>query len=74
VEVLADQGERLLARFPQQQPLHGVECVLTPLRRVEREPRGVVHRHVEESQQRRQRRLQRPVERFKGTVVDAKLK
>ena len=52
----------MLLRFPQQQPLHGVERALAALRRVERLPRGVVHGHVEQGQQRRQRRLQRVVE------------
>jgi hypothetical protein len=58
VEILEDQEEGLLARFPEQQPLHGVECALSTLPRVERLPRLVVHGHVEQGQQRRQRRLQ----------------
>jgi len=63
VEVLEDQEERLLSRFPQQQPLDGVERLLAALSRVERSPRGVVHGYVEQGQQRRQCRLQRAVER-----------
>jgi hypothetical protein len=31
VEVLEDQEERFLARFPQQHPFHGVERALAPL-------------------------------------------
>jgi hypothetical protein len=43
VEILEDHQEGLLARFPQQQPPHGVEGALAPLPRVERSPPGVVH-------------------------------
>jgi hypothetical protein len=62
VEILEDQEEGLLARFPQQQPPHGVKCLLATLSRVEGLPCGIVHGHVEQSQQRRQRRLERAVE------------
>jgi hypothetical protein len=62
VEVLEDQEEGLLARFSQQQPLDPVEGELAALARVERAPRGIVDRHVEQRQQRRQRRLQPAVE------------
>jgi hypothetical protein len=58
VEVLEDHEEGLLSGFPQQQPLHGVERALATCSRVERLPRGVVRGHVEQGQQRRQRRLQ----------------
>ena len=53
VEILEDQEERLFLRFPEQQPLHGVERALASLARVERLPRGVVHGHVEQGHQRR---------------------
>jgi hypothetical protein len=63
VEILEDQEEGLLARLPQQESLDGVEGALATLPRVEGLPRGVVHGHVEQGQQRRQRRLERAVER-----------
>jgi hypothetical protein len=62
VEVLEDHEERLLARFPKQQALDGVERALAPRGRGERLPRGVVHGHVEQGQQARQRRLERAVQ------------
>src|SRR6266850_1992266 len=62
VEVLEDHEERLLARFSQQQPLHGVERELATLSRVEGPPRSIVHGDVEQGQQRRQRRLQGSVQ------------
>jgi hypothetical protein len=62
MQVLDEQEQGALARFPQQQPFHGVERALAPLRRLERLPRGVVLRHLEQGEQRRQRRLQRGVQ------------
>ena len=62
MEVFKDQEEGLLPRFPQQESPHRVQRALAALPRVERLPGGVVHEHVEQGQQRRQRRLQRAVE------------
>jgi hypothetical protein len=50
------------SRWATAESLHGVERALAPLTRVERLPRGVVDGHVEQSQQRWLRRLQRFVE------------
>ena len=58
VQVLDEQEQRALARFPQQQPFHRVEGALAPLRRLQPLPRGVLPRHLEQGEQRRQRRLE----------------
>jgi hypothetical protein len=63
VEIFEDHEKGLLTRLPQQQPPHGVKGLPAPLSRLERLPRGVVHGHVEQGQQRWQRRLERAVER-----------
>jgi hypothetical protein len=63
VEVLEDHEQRLLARFPQQEPLDGVERVLPALRRLEAAPGRVVDGHVDQRQERRQHSLQRSIER-----------
>jgi hypothetical protein len=62
VEVLEDHQQRLLARFPEQEPLDGVERALPALRRLEAAPGRVVDGHVEQRQERWQRALQRSVE------------
>jgi hypothetical protein len=48
VEVLEDDEQRLLARFPEQEPLDGVERVLPALRGLQAAPGRVVHGHVEQ--------------------------
>ena len=53
VQVLEDHQERLDLALPQQQPLEGVEGALPALGRVERLPRGVVDRHIQQRQERR---------------------
>jgi hypothetical protein len=58
VEVLEDQEQGLLSGFPQEQLPDGVEGTLAPLPRVERLLSRVVHRYVEQGQQRRQNWLQ----------------
>ena len=60
VQVLEHQQQRLLLALPQQQALAGVERALAPLGRVERLPGRVLHRHVEQRQQGRQRGLAAP--------------
>src|SRR5262245_6744698 len=62
VQVLEDQDERLLLRFAQEQSSYRVEGPLATLPRLERLPRDVVHRQVEQEQQRGQRRPQRLVQ------------
>ncbi len=62
MEVLENQKQRLLSRFPQQQPPHSVERALATVGGIERPPLSVVHGHVEEGHERRQRRLERPIE------------
>ena len=52
VEVLEDDEQRLDLALAQQQTLDRLEGPLTALRRVERRPRGVVHRHVQQRQER----------------------
>src|SRR5262249_57661119 len=61
MEILEDQEKGLLSRLPEYQPLHGVKCLQAPLARIEFTPRGVVHGHVEQRQQRWECRLQRTV-------------
>ena len=70
MQILEDQEQRLLSCFPQQQALNSVKRALAPLGGVERLPSASAvnlpkgrHRYVEQGQQRRQRRLQRLVER-----------
>jgi hypothetical protein len=62
VEVLEHDQERLDLAFPQEEPSQGINGSLPP-RRVERLPPAILHRHVEEREERRQRRLERAVER-----------
>jgi len=62
MEILEDQEEGLLSRFPQQQPLHRVVRELATVAGLETVPSGIVVRHVEQSQQRRRCRLQCAVE------------
>ena len=63
VEVLEHDQERLDLALPQEEPAQGVDGPLPPRGRVQRLPPAVLHRHVEEREERRQRRLERAVER-----------
>src|SRR5262245_10806849 len=63
VQVLEDQEERPLARFAQQKLPECLKCAVTALRRIECVPLGIVHRYVDQGQQRRERRLHSAVER-----------
>ena len=63
VEVLDDEEQRLLSRLAQQEPSHRVQCALPSLHRAESPPLAVVHRHVDQRQERRQGRPERLVQR-----------
>ena len=63
VEVFDDEEERLRPGLAQEHPLCVVDRALPTGRRVERQPGTVVDGHVEQGQERRQRRLERPIER-----------
>ena len=52
VEVLEDDEQRLDLALAQEQTLDRLQGPLAALRRVERRPRGVVHRHVQQRQER----------------------
>ena len=52
VEVLEDDEQRLDLALAQEQALHRLQGALTALRRVERRPRGVVDRHIQQRQER----------------------
>ena len=62
VQVLDEQHERLDLALPQQQPLHGVQRPLPALRGIEPPPRRILHRNLQEREQRRQGGLQGTVE------------
>ena len=51
MQVFKDQEQRLHLAFAQQQPFQGVERSLTPLRRIEGLPTGVVDRNFQEGEQ-----------------------
>ena len=63
VEVFDDDQQRLHLTLPQQEPLHRVQGAPAALGRIERRPLGVVGRHVEQRQERRQTAFLRPVQR-----------
>ena len=63
VEVLEHDQERLDLALPQEEPPQGVDGPLPPRGRVQRLPPAVLHRHVEQREERGQRRLERAVER-----------
>jgi hypothetical protein len=63
VKILEEQQERLDLTFPEEEPLDRVHDPLPALRRVEGAPRGVVDRDIQQRQERRRERLQRPVQR-----------
>ncbi len=63
VEVLEDHEERLDLALPEQEPLDGVERPLAALAGIERLPHGVLDGYIEERQQRRQDRLEGPIQR-----------
>src|SRR5262245_49439299 len=62
VEVLEDDQDWLVPRLPQDQMLDRVQGSLAALRWIERLPLGVLDGYVEKRQDRRHRRLQRPVQ------------
>ena len=62
MQVLEHQQQRLDLALPQEQPLDPVERLLAALRGVEPLPLGVVDRHLEEPEQRREGGLQRSVQ------------
>jgi hypothetical protein len=63
VQVLEDEEEGLALALPEQEMLDGIECALPPLSGIERLPGGVVDGHIEQSEQGRQDRLERAIER-----------
>src|SRR5262249_47710424 len=63
VQVFEDQQQRLYLAFAQQHALEGVEGALTPLRRLELLERTVLWEDVQQGEERRERLLQRLVER-----------
>src|SRR5207237_5960432 len=63
VEICEAQEERLNLTFPEEESLDGFQDPLPALRRVERAPRSIVDRDIQQRQQRRQEWLQRSVER-----------
>ena len=63
MEILEEQEERLDLTFPQQEPLDRLQDPLPALRRVEGAPRVIVDGDIQQRQERRQERLQRPVQR-----------
>ena len=63
VDILEDHEERLDLAFPEKQPFDRLQGSLPALRWVEGIPCGIVNGEIEQRQQRRQERLQRPVER-----------
>jgi hypothetical protein len=63
MKILEDQEQRLDLTFPEQQPLDGIESPLTALGRVERFPRCISGRYVQQGEQWSKHRLQRAVER-----------
>ena len=62
VQILEDQGERLPLAFTHEQRLEAVQSAPAPLGRIERLPRGVLDRQVEQGKHRRQDRPQRLVQ------------
>jgi hypothetical protein len=58
MQVLEDQQKRLLTRFAQWQLPECVKRATAPLPRVECLPRGIVHGHIEQCQQRQMGRLE----------------
>ena len=63
MKVLDDCDNRLRTGFAQQQPGYGLIRILPMIDRVERPERVFVIQRIEEIQQRRQRDVQRRVER-----------
>ena len=60
---LEEQEKRLDLTFPEEEPLDRVQGPLPALRRVEGTPRGIVDGDIQQRQERRHERLQRPVQR-----------
>jgi hypothetical protein len=63
MQVLEQNEERLLLALPEQQPLYAFERPLAPLRRVEPLPLRVVNRSIQKPKERRESRLERPIQR-----------
>jgi hypothetical protein len=63
LEIPEEQEEWLDLTLPEEEPLDSVQGPLPALRRVEGTPRGIVDRAIQQRQERRQQRLQRPVQR-----------
>ena len=63
VEILEDHQERLDLGLAQEQPLDRVQRPLPALGRVEGLPLGIIDGHVQEGEERRERRLQGAVQR-----------
>ena len=55
VEILEDHQQRLELALPEDHPLDGIQRALPALRWIEPQPLGVLDRHVEQRQHRRQR-------------------
>jgi hypothetical protein len=62
VEIFEDHEQRLHLALSQQESLQRVQGLPATLGRIKRRPRGVVGRHVEQRQERRQAALQRAVQ------------
>jgi hypothetical protein len=65
MEVLEDHEERLDLALPEQEALHGVQGPLATLQGLERLPPVIIHRHVQEREERREARLEGRIEREK---------
>ena len=63
VEILEEEKQRLDLALPEEQPFDRVQGPLPALGRVEGLPRGVVDGDIQQRQERRQERLERPVQR-----------
>ena len=62
MKVFAQHQEWLHLAFSKQQPLDPIESLLTALRRIKSLPLRIFHDDIQQPEQRRQRRLQIPVE------------
>jgi hypothetical protein len=62
VQVLEDEEKRLVLTLPDHEALHRVERLLATLDGIQRLPRSVPDRHVEQGQQGWQGRFQRAVQ------------
>src|SRR5437867_519691 len=62
MKILEYHNERLALALPEREALDGVERPLPAPRRIECLPLWIVHRDVEECQERWEHRIQRPIE------------